>query len=127
MKTVPFSKMQKLQCIICEKELRSLAEAIDPLCCIEGGGVIDVHMGYGSSYDQAILWEPAVSSPEEVITKDTKWKRVDWAINSDNKLRNLMACNKVRGCICDECLEKKQHLFKGYWTDDNEKFEKVVD
>ncbi len=119
-------KIPKFFCLVCEKELRSLAWGITPLCCIENGGVLDISMGYGSNYDQEILWEPVGGYDSiPLITEETKWKRVDYAINSENKLRNLLACNKIRGCICDECLKKKYHLLKGYWVD-GDKVEEVT-
>ena len=66
-------KIPKFFCLVCEKELRSLAWGITPLCCIENGGVLDISMGYGSNYDQEILWEPVGGYDSiPLITEETK-------------------------------------------------------
>lgn len=114
-----------IKCFVCEKELRSLAEIPNkPMCCIDQGGVFDIHFGYGSNYDQMLLFEPINETPGEapLITEKTKWKVAEWVERQNDPFMRLMANTKVRGALCDECLKKKWHLLHGYWSDDKENY-----
>ncbi len=58
------------------------------------GGEITVHFGYGSRHDQLLCIERSLDAP----------LRID----------NLLNCNLIKTWICDDCFEKKQHLFNGF-------------
>lgn len=106
-----------LQCLICEKELVTHdISGTKWLPLIDCGGRITIHMGYGSRFDCA--WYMMATPSELPITDKTTFKRADFPV--ENREMNLLSCNSIQAGICDDCFEKKQHLFKGYWKENDE-------
>lgn len=136
-----------MKCIICEQEL----EDVDPDSIAQpyGGGEVKVSFCYGSrKFDSMGLREGCfVDGHEEYVTgklngKPIRFPQHNWSKPlSDEELQErsehkgmdlrtvrLSACNRILGVICDECFEKKAHLFQGYEKDGpNEKPRLVVE
>jgi hypothetical protein len=82
----------KMQCLICEKNIKLIYSNYpnNP----DNGGEITVSFGYGSKHDQLPFIERSLDAP----------LRID----------NLLSCDLIKAWICDDCFEKKQHLFNGF-------------
>ncbi len=61
----------------------------------DAGGAVNISFGYGSKFDHIAYPEPHFC-PEE------------------NRAFQLACCPNIWGAACDECFEKKAHLFQGY-------------
>lgn len=90
------------RCLVCEKELRHEAMKVDkpdhlgrtrynhpPI--VYDAGEVQVSFSYGSNHDQG----GSGYEPKTPIEK-------------------LLSCHEIRGYLCDDCFEKKLHLFEGW-------------
>lgn len=79
-----------MKCLICEKEIKTL----DDVPNLDGAGTLTACFDYGSGHDQFSVH----SCP----------------IKDRTSLENLLACDRIKTWICDDCFEHKQHLFQGF-------------
>lgn len=75
-----------VKCFICEKDLVYDRE------WVYDGGVVHLSFGYGSRHDQ-------MGMRHEV---------------PKNHLDKLLCSNEIEGYICDDCVERKQKLLRGF-------------
>ena len=82
------------RCLICEKEL----EDSDCGNNVESAGQLIASFDYGSRYDHLGYRTPI---PENTTPVD-----------------KMAACHEIVAYICDDCFEKRCHLFEGYKYED---------
>ena len=80
-----------MHCLICEKAISILEDMPNPV----GAGTLTACFGYGSGHDQL----GARSIPMK---------------GDAPRLDKLLSCDRIRAWICDDCFEKKHHLFQGF-------------
>lgn len=110
-------------CIVCEKELEpvdyaSVAQPYD-------GGEIRANFSFGSRYDYIGFRSPVVGPPYtehdlgepfgviksgQLIGTEPR----EGSMDAPERANRLAACSHILAVICDDCFEKKAHLFKGY-------------
>lgn len=115
-----------MKCLICEKEMELAFEENGYPLCIEDGATLDLGLGFGSKYDALCCFDPITTDHNPFVDENTKWKRAKWATVSTDPMVKLASSNKRRAIICDTCLEKKVHLFVGFWKDDEGKMERIL-
>lgn len=88
------------KCIFCEKDMTGIADTFQP----DDGGEVRINFSYGSRHDQELDMKGCGFHIHHVIEL------------SETRLQKLLCCEKIVGYVCDDCFEKKQHLFSGYET-----------
>lgn len=127
----------KRLCLICEKEIQLIEKDMNML---DGGGFIEASFGYGSKHDQIGLRQPKHSPTDHSLKDHPGYSPVNvswifeealgktfyapngkypvesvvapWVENCDLKTK-ILASYRICSYICDECFEKKIHLFYG--------------
>lgn len=106
-KTVKKTEMKaknKRLCLICEKKIDLIEPGFDML---DGGGFVKVSFGYGSKHDQIGLREPKHNDKYPIESIPIP------GVENEDLITRILASYKVCSYICDECFEKKIHLFWG--------------
>jgi hypothetical protein len=89
-----------MKCVFCERELEPFSvDSFQPY----DGGQLTLNFSFGSRYDQI------ESSP-----------------NSDDPMKRMLSSDLLVGYICDDCFDKKHHLFEGYHAIKTTEWQKVV-
>ena len=128
-------------CIVCETELEPVQ--YDSIAQPYGGSEIRIHHCFGSRYDfigfRNPIHEPGFHAHALAILNGEEpppfeQKTSCGIIGSEPKeipkealrVHKLAACSHILGVLCDDCFEKKAHLFKGY-EEKNDKLNLIVD
>ncbi len=82
--------MEKVHCLLCDKEL-DYEPGPDHTGCVYDGGFMLVSFHYGSRNDQCPSAMPA-----------------------ENDLDKMLNCDEIEAFICDDCFEKKFKKMRGY-------------
>jgi hypothetical protein len=123
-------------CVICEKELEPVS--YDSIGQPYYGGELKVSFNYGSRYDYMGYQLPVtgppytdhdMGEPMGVITSGTfvGTEPREETLNSESRAERLASCHRIIGVICDDCFEKKAHLFRGYQKPDDVKLQLLVE
>jgi hypothetical protein len=129
----------KRLCLICEKEINLIEHNSNML---DGGGFIEASFGYGSKHDQIGLRLPKHDPFDPVLKDHPGYSACDLGkifggekdkgktvyipngsfpiesmpipgIENEDIVTRILSSYRVCSYICDECFEKKIHLFYG--------------
>jgi len=130
---------KKCLCLICEKEINLVEHDFNML---DGGGFIEASFGYGSKHDQIGLRQPSHNPFDPALKDHPGYTPIDYGkrfgikekegtmmyipngkfpiesepisgIENEDIVTRILSSYRVCSYICDECFEKKIHLFYG--------------